>query len=1111
MDSVNQFVELLQAQTNKNPDRIAYTFLLDGESKELHWTNEDLHIRACMIAAAIQDLGIAKNERALLLYEPSLDYIAAFFGCLYAGIIAVPAYLPYNAETATRIQYVINSAQPKLCLTTKKIRLLLRKMDVFNWLGHQPIINKVTHKFAKSKLDHAAELAKCNWEHLEWLVTDGLSLRLAKDWKQIPITGEQIAFLQYTSGSTGHPKGVMVSHRNLLHNLNVLQIAAGLSESKQVAAWLPPYHDMGLIGVILLTIYYGGTARLMSPVAFLQRPVRWLQAISKYRAHSSAAPNFAYELCVAKVTEEEAQRLDLSCWKTTAIGAEPIRANTLKRFVEKFAPYGFKKQTLFPCYGLAESTLIVSGAPTIIERDIHLKAISKTALQNNQVILSDEKNTQSHIMVSSGSAMRDLSVIIVDPDKLTLCTENQIGEIWISGASVAKGYWQEPELTEQVFNAKLNTGEGPYLRTGDLGFFNTNELYVTGRLKDLIIIHGVNHYPHDIELTVEKCHHSLRPGCTAAFAIEQDDQEKLVIVQEIKTNDSHNYKNITTTIRNQVFKHHGINPFAVVLIKPKTLPKTTSGKIRRKTCQQYYLNNQLQLLFIDQKDHNEQVSLSVEKVKAEKETREVLSMQNLIHQLSRITQQSSNDIKPDSRLSMLGVNSLSLVELQYSIEKKFQTSISMEFLLDDPTVKALYSLLTTHEPQQGVTFKQKIDWHDEFEKCKYQINFNTDSSPSIRPQKILLTGATGFLGAYLLKELLEQTSYVVYCVVKMADESSKIHKIQNNLKTYHLWQEQYAARIKCVPGDLTLPKLGLSDAIYDDLSNRIDLIYHNAAILNFVYPYSRLKPANVLGTREILMFASARKIKPVHYISTVGYFLSADLPANSEVNEAFDLSPHHGIYGGYNQSKWLAEKVVKGANLRGLPATIYRPGLIAGDSTTGQINTNDFISRMLKGFMQLRASPELDTELDLVPVDFVAKAIVHLSIQTDSIGETYHLVNPKPTHFRQMMDYLNKCRKVKIKSLSYEEWQKKLTTECEQDKNNPLYPLLPFFIEKVPNKNYSMFELYTKHDRPSISCNNTFKKLKESQISCTAIDEYLVKKYLHQLDCYDEYQNTYND
>ncbi len=1097
INNVNQLVELLQLKTNQNPNKTAYTFLLDGESKEQNWTYHDLHTRACVIAAAIQELGIPKNERALLLYEPGLDYIAAFFGCLYADIIAIPVYIPYNSETITKINHIIKNATPKLCLTTKKIRSQLKKLDIVNWLGHQPLLNLVTNKFAKKALDHATQLANCHMEQLAWLSSDTLPLHLSNHWKQPHIDAEQIAFLQYTSGSTGHPKGVMVSHANLLHNLSVSQKCAGLTESKEVVGWLPPYHDMGLISMILLPIYCGGTSRLMSPIAFLQRPARWLQAISKYRAASSGGPNFAYELCVTKMTTDDMKGLDLSCWETTAVGAEPIRANTLKKFREKFAPYGFKQETFFPCYGLAESTLIVSGASSPVGRTVHLATVSKNNLQNNKVQITSESDEQKHILVGSGPSIHDQEIIIVDPETQTPCTENQIGEVWVSGPSVACGYWQEPELTKQIFHAHLNNGQGPYLRTGDLGFLKDKQLYITGRLKDLIIIHGFNHYPQDIELTVEESHPSLRPGCQAAFAIEHEDQEKLVIVQEIRIDQSQDYTNIAAIIRNRVFKLHGVNPYAILLVKPKTLSKTTSGKIRRQTCRQLYLNNQLATLFTDQQNPNDvQSSTLATKINLQsEEVQSSLSIHSLIKQLAHITHLPATEIQEDWHLSELGINSLTLVELQYSIEKQFQVQIPMEFLLTDPTIKAIYSLLEHTSTEWSYT--QHIDWHNEFEECKYHVNFVPPYSSDSK-QNVLLTGATGFLGAYLLKEMLEQTSYIIYCVVKAPDDTLGMHKIENNMQTYGLWNEDYTVRIKPVLGDLTLPKLGFSDSTYDDLAARMDLIYHNGAVLNFVYPYSRLKQANVSGTREILIFAAAHKLKPVHYISTVGYFLSADLPANSKINEKFDLSHHQGIYGGYNQSKWLAEKVVKYAQSIGVPTTIYRPGLIAGDSRTGQINTNDFISRMLKGFLHLSASPDLDTELDLVPVDFVAKAIVHLSIQSDSVGETYHLVNPQPIRFKEVIACLNKGME-KIKSIPYKEWQQKLIVYCGQDKTNPLYPLLPFFTDKIPNKDFSMFELYTQPNRPSICCANTIKKLSASQIYCSIIDEQLMAKYLNCL------------
>lgn len=565
------------------PNQIAFTFLEDGESQEQHLTYRQLHEKACAIAAHIQSTKTPVNERALLLYPPGIDYISAFFGCLYAGIIAIPVYLPYNQDTTHKIQHIIQTAQPKLCLTTKELQKKFAQLGMLNRLTKVPLMGKLAKKFAKNLSAKALELEKCRFEQLHWLATDNAPLSLADRWQPQRITKEHIVYLQYTSGSTGNPKGVMITHENLFNNLQTMQQVLDFTPNEQIACWLPPYHDFGLIGGILQPVYHGWTSRLTSPLAFLQRPSLWLQLISRYKATVSGAPNFAYQYCINKVSDADKQNLDLSSWWYALNAAEPIRKITLDNFAKAFAPCGFQPQAMTPAYGLAESTLFVTGKK---RQRRSMKNVNDTAE------IKAEKN-----VVSCGISIETQTVHIVDPQTSNLCTDTTTGEIWLKSKSVAQGYWQDPLLTEAIFKAHLASGEGPYLRTGDLGYFKNGELFITGRLKDLIIIRGQNHYPQDIELTAEKAHPILRLGCTAAFAIEINDQETVVIVQEAKESTPSVYSAAVKSIRMAVLQQHALNPYAIILIKAKTIAKTTSGKIRRSTCRDYYQSNKLDILY----------------------------------------------------------------------------------------------------------------------------------------------------------------------------------------------------------------------------------------------------------------------------------------------------------------------------------------------------------------------------------------------------------------------------------------------------------------------------------------------------------------------------------
>ncbi|MEH2045157.1 fatty acyl-AMP ligase [Nostoc sp.] len=568
-------VELLIYRAQNQSEQKAYSFLQSTETEAASLTYRELHVQAQAIAATLQSLDIF-GERALLLYQPGLDFIAAFFGCLYASVIAVPAYPPRRNQKLSRLQAIAADAQAKIVLTSKSI------------------LDSLQTGFNQEDLEISG---------LHWLATDELSNDLAQAWQPQELIGNTLAFLQYTSGSTGTPKGVMITHGNLLHNERMIEKAFGHTNKTIVVGWLPVFHDMGLIGNVLQPLYLGVPCILMSPVDFLQKPIRWLQAISHYKATTSGGPNFAYDLCIRKVTPEQLATLDLSSWEVAFTGAEPVRAETLEQFASTFAPCGFRREAFYPCYGMAETTLIVSGGEkTALPITCN---VEKAALEQNRIVKQHESRGDIQTIVGCGQSPADQKVVIVDPQSLTMCAPEQVGEIWVAGPSVAQGYWNQLEETEKTFHAYLaDTGVSdsgtsvPFFRTGDLGFLQDGELFITGRLKDVIIIRGQNHYPQDIELTVENSHPALKPASGAAFSIDFKGSERLVIVQEVERSYLRklNVQEIVGNVRQAVIGQHGLDIFATVLIKTGSIPKTSSGKIRRQACRTAFLSGSLDVM-----------------------------------------------------------------------------------------------------------------------------------------------------------------------------------------------------------------------------------------------------------------------------------------------------------------------------------------------------------------------------------------------------------------------------------------------------------------------------------------------------------------------------------
>jgi len=588
-------VDLLQGRAKDQPDHLAYTFLQDGETETGQLTYRDLDQQARGIATQLQSLNAA-SSRVLLIYPPGLEFIAAFFGCLYAGAIAVPAYPPRRNQNMSRLRAILTSSQATLALTTATVMATIEE-----------------------RFEEETDFAQ-----LQWLATDAVDPALAATWQLPGVGPDSLAFLQYTSGSTGTPKGVMVSHRNVLHNSALIHHCFADTPDSRGVSWLPPYHDMGLIGGILQPLYVGAPMALMPPLAFLQKPLRWLQAISKFRATTSGGPNFAFDLCAQKVKPEQLEQLDLSSWQVAFTGAEPIRSTTLERFAETFKACGFRESAFLTCYGMAETTLIVSGGVRAVAPIIH--AVDAAALERNQIQVgqSDRPGTrtsETRTIVGCGRNLPESQIIIVDPESLTPCPATQVGEVWVAGASVAQGYWNQPEQTQATFHAYLSdTEEGPFLRTGDLGFLLDGELFITGRLKDLMIIRGQNHYPQDIELTVEQSHPALRAGSGAAFTVEIKGEERLVIVQEVERSYLRklNVKEAVSSIRQAIAAQHGLQVYATVLVKTGSIPKTSSGKIQRYACQSQFLNGMLNV--VEDWSENPQGKVKFQNLRAEVES-----------------------------------------------------------------------------------------------------------------------------------------------------------------------------------------------------------------------------------------------------------------------------------------------------------------------------------------------------------------------------------------------------------------------------------------------------------------------------------------------------------
>lgn|GEM_PF-6978595 len=1033
-------VDVLKRYVGQRGTELAYRMLGDGDFEEgACWSFNDLGSYAADLAGYLGDR-IKEQERALLLYPPGLDFIGAIVGCFTANVIAVPAYPPDPTRldrTLPRLQAIVRDAAPAVVLTTSTIR------DAFRTIGGM-----------------VPELMQ-----LTWIATDELPPCLFAEAVRPPRPSD-IALLQYTSGSTGTPTGVIISHENLLHNERQIKKGFGHTDEGTGFTWLPVYHDMGLIGNVLQALYCGRPITMMSPIDFLQKPLRWLQAITRFRVTSSGGPNFAFDLCSRKISREEIDTLDLSTWEVAFCGAEPVRPHTLTTFADTFARAGFRRTAFYPCFGLAEATLFVTGSDLDAEPTLRAYQGSRS--------LGDESACDG-IYVSCGRPADGQQVRIVDPRSNLDVVDGEKGEIWVSGPNVATGYWGNPKESAMVFSARTATGDGPYLRTGDLGFVVDGELFVTGRLKDVIIVHGVNHHPEDIELTVEKSHGMVRPGCSAVFAIATERDDKVVAAVEMRDQwQSHERQDIVRAIRSAVSRQHGVALGDIALVQARTLPKTSSGKIQRFRCRELYMTDKLDL----------EVTSSIAEPR---DSRNVAPYEEEVMIVLSATT-GSPDVRSDADFfGELGGESVQAVEVVAQLNDRYGTDLPLRAVYDFPTPRELAAFVDRHINDM----KGSPDTASDAARLFFESEAVSPIAPIVTvPTKralegeILVTGATGSFGPYLVAELLEQTSARLRCLVRAKSDDKGYERLRRSLENAKRWRAEYGDRIQPVIGDLGLARFGLDNPGYQRLAQEITAIVHNGAYVDFLHTYARMRPANVLGTKEIVRFAVQRRVKPLFYTSTIGVFNTSD--GNALLCEDEEASGVERMFKGYAQTKWVAEQTVAAAVKCGLPATIFRVGLVSGDSVSGLGAGKSLVDRIIISCVQMGIVPDIKMTLDMVPVDYVARAWVHLAAHVGACGQTYHLTHPHGIGLPELYEWMN-GRGYEVKPVSYLDVWRPAALAAPRD--NALYALRAFIEEAIVEPVWGRFD-----------SKRALMDLAGSGIACPQIDDRLLALYLAQYE-----------
>ncbi len=653
------YTEVIKNRTKSFPNHVVFRFLEDGINENGSFTFLQLQTRAQALAASLQRAG-NKGDSVLLLFQPSLEYVASLYACFYSGFIAVPAYPPRRNRGFDRIYRILKDSRTQICLVSKQVY-----DDIQRNFGDDEIFN-----------------------NLQWIIYEDIDASDHKYFQNVELNSEDLALIQYTSGSTGQPKGVMISQLNLLYNSEYIRQSFSIDKETVGVHWLPLFHDMGLIGGILQAPYACCMNVNMPPMAFLRNPLNWLNAIHKYRGTIAGGPNFAFDYCIDKTKEEDREFLDLSSMKVFFCGAEPIRETTFKNFSEAFRKSNVSENQLYPCYGMAETTLIVTGGNSM--DNPNYLYVDTSSLSKKVIVVSGKGTKKATSIVGCGHIWMDMRIEIVDPVSKTKCEKDRVGEIWIQGQTVAQGYWRNTEDTESIFGAYIGDGkDGPFLRTGDMGFFNGNELFVTGRLKDIIIIRGMNHYPSDIEYSIQNNISELRQNGGAAFPVSINESEKLVIVQEIERTSMRdaNYSDIIDRVREVVAENHEIDVHAVILIRPGSIPITSSGKIQHRQAKYDYLHDNLNKLAewdnINLSEHKEEDKF-VNREPTEEGIREWV-----INWIARNHNYNIKDIDCDKNIISYGIDSLAAVTLEAEISKQFGFQWHISSFLLNPTINKL--------------------------------------------------------------------------------------------------------------------------------------------------------------------------------------------------------------------------------------------------------------------------------------------------------------------------------------------------------------------------------------------------------------------------------------
>ncbi|NLA15644.1 MAG: AMP-binding protein [Bacteroidales bacterium] len=1123
-------IEILLERNQTSPNNKLFHFV-DYSTEEKTVTEVTAGMvfeNAKAIAAELQEKGAKKGDRVVIFSMQDAGTLYAVYGAMMAGTIFTVIPPPIDEGKIERFVSVVASCKPKFVISNYALEQqgtsAQQSTQQTSNIRSQLSFNK--QRYLKKQLLRQAFFQAIR---LKRIYTD----RITPTTREFPLHQagpDEVIYLQYTSGSTSEPKGVMVTLKNLMIHMAQVQEIYDYSTGSTLAMWVPFFHNLGLLfGVFLPIMALEGKVYFLQTLQFLQKPTLWLRLLSEYRVKLTLGPNTAYALYPNILTPQAAASFDLSHTSYFLNGSEFIDPVTLRAFAELF---GIQAETFACGYGMAENVCLVTAAID------HYKTlwVEEEPLRKNRFVPCE--SGQGKELVSLGEPLKGITMMAVDPATGKPCEEGQVGEMYIRGDTVSQGYWGKVKDNEN-FKVQVEGHDGYFFKTGDMGILYQGDFYMTDRIKEILVINGHNVYPGDIKAALRKNIPALSADSAVFFTVEAKHREAVVAC--IEMNGSHlDPAALAVQVNRIAARMFEFSFYDVVFVKKDSLPRTDNRKVRTHKVKELYLQgmlnrgsqksltervgeqllpgmsvqgtDMLQVLF-SSRSHDSARGRDAARSRDAAGSRDSASASALARENSALSQIAPDgihekvkavfnellereDYDPNAGFLELGGDSLRLVECVCRLEETFHIKLDVNQISLNTSVNGITELIENYV-LEGNGNVIKIDLHKE---CTLD--------PSIAPQApyehslsgckhLFLTGSTGFLGAFLIRSLIEQHArkgFRITCHVRAQNKETGKERIINNMKHYRCWRDEYAHYIQVVTGSLDQPMMGIKEDVYQELSRQVDAVYHNGALLNFLFPYTFMKETNVDGTRECLRFACTGKAKYFHYISSYSVY---DTPSHlgKKVFEADPLTMGEGFSLGYSETKWVSEKLVQIARERGLKACIYRPGDITGDTVNGIWEMKDLLSRLIVGCIHLQKSPKIKTRLHIVPVDYVSDAIARISMQDDACGLAFNILGPESVDVKTMVKAIRRMG-YKNRIVPYENWRNELMQTHIRE--NPLRVLASLFPKESTEDGQSTDSLITRFGplQPRYDMTNTHRFLKNTRIPKLLHKKRLVSVYL---------------